>query len=169
MMPAPDTDDPPASLWAHLDLTLTGIHDQLAAQARRAQDAASSAPIYAPRARSGVVAADGSLLLTLGGPAMGRRWVIRNVSVCDAGAVRTATTGTADIYVGNSVALGPSEWRWPFAALPAAEKFSDDEILVIPHDQLIIHVQGATAGQAILARANVLDYPVTRSTPVVNL
>lgn len=164
----PGQDDPGEhahdTLWAGLTLRLDTIGQQLQEDARRRRD---DRPTRGSLYRGGIVPAGGRLVLDLGVPAMGHRWDLRNVSVSNAGDVRTAAAGTADIYVGNPGAYSPAAWRWGLPALPGAEGFSADRISVIPTDHLFVVVEGGTAGDQLLARADVADYPNQIGRPVI--
>lgn len=162
----PSMGETAAAAWAEVSLRLGDISSHLQKQARVRQ---LSIPIRGPRQASGVMPAAGHLVLSLGSPAMGRRWAVRNLSVCDASDVTAAVTGTADVFVGNKIALSPISWRWHLVALPDTEKFSSDQLAVIPSDHLIVVVNGATPGQNILARAEVLDFPLDLPRAVQSL
>lgn len=166
VLQTPDMSEQSAAAWAEISLRVGDIDKQLQqqTQARR-----MAIPIRGPRQASGTMPAAGHLVLSLGTPAMGRRWAVRNLSVSDAADVTTAVTGTADVFVGNRIALSPIGWRWHLAALPDTEKFSSDQLAVIPSDHLIVVVNGATPGQVILARAEVLDYPMDLPKAVQSL
>lgn len=165
-----DTEDAPLSgpqAWAALTLSIDGISKQLAAsEARTAAARSYRSSIRGPIVRAGVVPAAGPLVLDLGVPAMGRRWTVRNLSVSDAAAVGTALTGKADIYLGSPLAYGPTGWRDHLDALPAVKLYDADQVDVIPSDHLVVVVTGATAGQVVMARADVLDYPNALGRPV---
>lgn len=155
-----------AEAWAHLRLKVGQISDHLAADRARRDRAL---PIRGPLVKAGTVPAAGPLVLDLGAPAMGRRWDLRNLSVSDAADVGTAAAGAADVYVGTPLAYGPMAWRWQLPTLPAVEKFSSDQIAVIPGDHLLVVVTTGTAGQVLMARADVLDYPLALPKPVMPL
>lgn len=161
----PDTAPPDtAQAWASLSLAIGDLRQQIAAQQQQRE---RPLPIRAPLTTAGTVPAAGPLILDLGAPSMGRRWTLRNLSVSDAADVTTAVAGAANVYVGSPHVVSPVAWRWPLAALPAAEKFSSDQLAVIPQDHLLVVVTGATAGQVLLARAEVTDYPLSLPTKTV--
>lgn len=166
MDPSPDPTAGLAEAWANLQISIGDIGQQLRAD-RAARQAAQ--PIRGPREKAAPVPASGTLVLGLGTPAMGRRWTLRNLSVTDAANVVTPVVGVGNIYVGNTGVYSPSAFRYPLTALPAAAVFDADQIGVIPADHLFVVVTGATPGQVLLARAEVLDYPLNLPRAVMPL
>lgn len=166
---APDNDQPPPGTIAELTLAVQAIGGRMDRELAARRRAAETVPVRAVRQKGGTVPASGPLVLDLGAPAMGRRWSVRNLSVCNAAAVRTAATGTADVYVGNPGVYSPVSWRWGIDALPGAVGFSADRVEVIPTDHLFVVVEGGTAGDGLFARAEVLDYPADSGREVIPL
>lgn len=127
-------------------------------------------PLRAPVVRAATVATPTApLTLDLGGPAMGRRWVLRLLGVSDAASVTTAVTGTADVYVGVPGVTSPAHWRWHFATLPNIEKFSDDHIEVTPGQRLYVVATGVTAAQIVQTIAEFDDFPLGLGEAVIPL
>lgn len=117
-----------------------------------------------------VVPASGKLVLDLGAPVMGRRWIVRRLAICDATDPNAAAAGTANWYVGKPPATGTQPggqaWRWNFSALPSVTGLAADVISVIPQDHLLCVINGATAGQSIVASAEVMDMPMVNLSVV---
>lgn len=120
------------------------------------------------------VPATGPLLLSLGGPEVGRKWIIRAFRVCDGGNAQTAVTGKADFYVGQATAptaaglaawvpVPPGNWRWTFPNLPNIVTFTSDSQYVNSTDNLFCVITGGTATQNILAAASIKDIDVLAS------
>jgi hypothetical protein len=151
-----------------LEVTLSGLRAELHAQradraARTARQAAAK-PVYWTATDSHFVVAGSVMVLDLGTPTTGRRWVVRQIGASDAGSVLTAVTGAkADWYVGRAGQIGqpisPAQWVAHMEVLPQLQQLSNEQITVIPNDHLFVVVNGAsTVGQNVLAFARVLDY-----------
>lgn len=116
-------------------------------------------PNAVPVQAGGVVPAAGTLVLDLGGPQIGRRWLVRRLAVSNGLAVRTALTGVADWYVGQAGGPpNPAGWQWTMATLPSLSTFSSESIPVTPSDHLFCVITTGAAGQVAVASATVLDY-----------
>lgn len=155
---SPGAPPPPlAEAWLNVSAKLGNLTQAMTAE-RQAR--IREQPLRAPVQKAGAVPTSGALVLDLGGPAMGRRWDVKNISVTDAADVTAAVTGKAWLYVGQPGAYGPPGLRWELAALPAVDKFSSEQLAVTPPDRLLVVVTGSTAGQVLLARAEILDFPL---------
>lgn len=69
-------------------------------------------------------------------------------------------TPTAKWYVGNPGAYSSTNEVWNASGLPSQEKFGSDQITIQPLDQLFAVVTGLMPSDTVIARADVLDYPV---------
>lgn len=111
------------------------------------------------------VPATGPLLLTMSGPEVGEKWLVKSLRVSDGGNAQTAVVGKADFYVGQAVPpsgslatwvpLPPISWRWTFANLPNIVTFSTKAITVLSPDNLYCVITGGTDEQVITAAAEV--------------
>jgi hypothetical protein len=176
----PQAQDPAApGVMAELSLTLGGLREEMH-RARCDREAAiarhvANLPIAWSAWGSGVVVAATALVINLGGPSIGRRWVVRQLAVTDAGNVRTAIAGTviADWYVGEPTPFGgvpaPQQWRATMTPPVIVDK-SNEQIVITPTDQLFVVVTGATtAGQQLLATAQVQDFDMVHYKTVTTL
>lgn len=159
---------PAAEAWLSVSARLGEIGQQLAQQTAVAR-AQQVQPIRGPLQATGAVPSSGPLVLDLGAPAMGRRWVVKNLSITDAHDVTAAVTGKAWLYAGQVGAYGPHDLRWMEATLPAVDRFGSDQLAIIPPDRLLVVITGGTAAQVLLARAEVLDFPLTLPEAVMPL
>jgi hypothetical protein len=125
-------------------------------------------PNAVPLQAGGVVPASGVLVLDLGAPQLGRRWLVRRLAVANGLAVRTVLAGIADWYVGQPPAgngiSNPAGWQWTFPTLPNVSTFSSESIVAIPSDHLYAVITTGTAGQLAVASATVLDYAADPSS-----
>lgn len=158
-----------AEAWLKVSAKLGSLATAIT-EDRMARTRERERPLRAPRVQAGTVAnPTAPLTLDLGGPAMGRRWVLRLLGVSDAASVATTLTGTADVYVGVPGVTSPAHWRWHFATLPNIEKFSDDHVEITPGQRLYVVVTGATASQIVQAIAEVDDFPLGLGEAVIPL
>lgn len=166
-----DSPGPPPPEFAEAWLSVSAkLGDLTTAITTERQQRAREQPLRGPLVRSGTVAnPTAPLTLDLGGPAMGRRWVLRLLGVSDAASVATAVTGTADVYVGVPGVTSPAHWRWHFASLPNIEKFSDDQVEITPGQRLYVVATGVTAAQIVQAVAEVDDFPLGMGEAVIPL
>ena len=164
--PDPDTGGGTGGVMVQLTVALTGIRDAVSDLVARQAELARRADVQPARhtaVASGPVVAGTPLVLDLATPSQGRYWIIRSLSVSDAGAVRTAVAGPAvvDWYIGRMGAAqtpSPSNWQWTFAGAPAVQTFTSDPVYLMPQDRLIAVITGATtAGQILLAKAELWD------------
>ena len=156
-----------AEAWLNVSAKLGSLTTAISAER---QQRIREQPLRGPLVRAGTVAnPTAPLTLDLGGPAMGRRWVLRLLGVSDAASVGTALTGHADVYVGVPGVTSSAHWRWRLATLPGIEKFSDDQVQVTPGQRLYVVVTGATASQIVQSCAEVDDFPLGLGEPVFTL
>lgn len=164
----PGSDDGP--LLATLKMWFTEIRDEgrRALEAHRLellQALYQATPNGVPVRASGVVPSGGSLTLDLGGPQLGRRWLVRLLRATAATSVGDTLTGRADFYVGQPPGPGArpnvDTWVWGFATCPGVQPFTSETIPVTPSDHLYCVVSGSTSGQLALAGATILDYDAT--------
>ena len=154
-------------LLGRLHLTLGSLDQHMKDQQRRRlrhmQDLPALVPVtgVSVGVANNVVPASGILLLDLGGPQVGRRWLIRAVSISDAGNFSTSMgSAICQFYVGrhtSATAIAPQQVRWPFTVLPNAATFGSEELPVLPMDRLYCLFSGATSGQILQATALVQD------------
>lgn len=130
--------------------------DQMILLAR--QERYLAAPNGVPLQAAGIVPASGTLVLDLGAPQLGRRWLVRRLAVAGVPTVGTTLTGRADWYVGQPSSPVPGSWQWAMATLPSVQPFSSESIPVIPSDHLFVVITSGTSGQGAVASATVLDY-----------
>lgn len=137
-------------------------------------------PILGSANDNPVIPATGPLLLTLGGPELGYRWVIKRLWVSDAGIPTATVTGAAYFFVGQPVPPPPaaaslagwvpvpaSSGRWIFANLPNATTFTSDAVVVKATDQLLCVITGGTPGQAIIAQGEAVNESLTTAVLTV--
>lgn len=122
----------------------------------------TATPNAVPLQAGGTVPAGGTLVLDLGAPQIGRRWIVRKLAVSNGVSVASTLTGRADWYVGQPPGVGqvpnPASWQWAMAALPAVQPFSSESIPVLPSDHLYAVITTGTSGQIAVASATILDY-----------
>jgi len=162
-----------------LEVTLSGLRAELAAQreerAHRVARQAAAKPVYWTAAKSDFVVAATAMVLDLGTPTTGRRWVVRQIGASDAGSVLTAVTaGKADWYVGRPGQFGqsvsPVQWVAHMEVIPQLQQLSNEQITVIPNDHLFVVVTGATtANQNVVAFARILDYDMVTYKAVTTI
>ncbi len=157
----PGDDDGP--LLAALKRWGASMHEQYRAtleavilRDRQARYAAT--PNAVPLQAAGVVPASGTLVLDLGAPQLGRRWLVRRLAVAGVPTVGTALAGRADWYVGQPSSPSPQGWEWGMATLHSVQPFTSESIPVIPADHLFVVITTGTSGQGAIASATVVDY-----------
>ena len=174
---------PLADVLAQISITLGGIKRQMDNAARRDEARLraepTSIPIYGSPLLGGsndnpVIPATGPLLLTMGGPETGNRWVIKRVWVSDAGIPTATVAGAAYFFVGQAVypqgnlatwnPVPASSGRWIFPNLPNATTFTSDAIVIKATDQLLCVITGGTAGLSIIAQGEAFNESL--ATPV---
>jgi hypothetical protein len=165
--PAPAPDGPVA--WLELSARLGDIGrgvGQLVADTRESR----ALPVQTELRRGGDIPASGTLVIDFGGPAMGRRWTVRAISVSAASGVAGTLAGSANWYVGQPGAFGPGEWAAPtMTTLPAFQFVNADAMSVAGLDHLFCVITGGTAAQSALARARIFDYPQYSGNPTIEL
>lgn len=109
LIPTPAEAAPAPEAWATIALQLGDLTTEM-----RRDRASRLKPMPAkhPSTASGVVASDGTLTLDLGGPSMGRQWVVRRLVVVDTdqswatgGGAATANSGTYAAQAAGSILL----------------------------------------------------------------
>ena len=128
------------------------------------QHALAMQPAYAPVTSSGIIGTDGNLVINLGGPQIGRRWVVRMITISDAGAFwNTMSSAQAVIATGSSTAgdtVLPNMVRWPFSSLPNSANFGSDQMWINPRDKLLVAITGGTSTQNVQVTAWLQDFAV---------
>jgi hypothetical protein len=151
-----------------LSASIGGLRDGLMAEReeRAARAAVRKQPVFAPqfgRTLGGgapAVGTNGTLLLDLGSPQLGKVWDIRRVAVSDAQSWANTMHGAeALFYVGRtSSTLFPQNIVWELYALPSATTFSKAQIVLYPQDRLYCYIYRGHAGQLVTAVAGVESY-----------
>lgn len=77
-------------------------------------------------------------------------------------------TGQATFYVGSPSSYSPTNWAWTLASLPGIQNFTSDVVKVIPRDRLFCVLTGGTPGEAVLAQAQIVDFPANTAIPTVD-
>lgn len=163
----PGDDDGP--LLAALKTWFAGIHHEaLAAMEERRLQALQALYLASPQAvpvqNSGSVPASGTLVIDLGAPQIGRRWVVRRLAVASAAGATGTLAGRADWYVGSAASVAnPAAWQATMPALPAVQLVSSEAIPITPGDHLFCVISTGTANQVPVASATILDYPADAS------
>lgn len=122
---------------------------------------AKSHPVYAPQFASGAIDSSGNLVLDMGGPQQGRRWVVRMVTISDSQSFWN-TMGAAKVTLcvgqktGNTVL--PNQVRWPFSSAPNSATFSADQMWIVPSDNVLLSVTGGTSAQSVQAVIWIQDF-----------
>jgi hypothetical protein len=164
-MPGADPADGPvlAALRESFTQWRIGMSTELAKHRnRQRQQLLAAQPAYAPLSASGAIGSNGTLLLDLGGPQKGRRWVVRMVTVSDSGSFwNTMTNAQATVctghFYGNNVVM-PQQVRWPFATLPNSATFGSDQMWVVPADHVLLSITGGTNLQNVQCTIWVQDF-----------
>ena len=144
----------------------------LEAMKQAMQEKLANMPNLVPLQQSGTVPASGTLYLDLGGPQLGRRWLVRMLGVTQSVSPDNTLGGKAYWFIGQPPVTGrvnPANLEWIMSSLPATQNFSSESILVQPNDHLWVAIIGGTQNQLALATANVLDYnpALTSGVPVI--
>lgn len=119
-------------------------------------------PVYAPLSKSVTLDANGNGILDFGGPQHGRRWLVRNTSLSDAGSYFTSMgSAKAVLAVGQNIrgTILPNMVRWAYASVPVTDTFGSDQMWIVPRDHVLISVTGGNASQAIQGTIWVQDFP----------
>ena len=174
-----DSDDTVSSGGLSLELTLSGLTQELQAQrldrTQRLARRVAAEPVFWTTTDSDVVTVGSAMILDLGSPTTGRRWVLRQIAATDGASVLTAVTGAmANWYVGRPAGVGqpvsPVQWVAHMEVLPSLQNVSNEQITVIPNDHLFVVVTGATTAlQNVVAWARVLDYDMINYRSVVTI
>jgi hypothetical protein len=172
---APAWLDVMATLSATLGRIERRLEDEHARAVRRLTYAPAETDVYGTgwggiSQGSTQVPSSGPLVLSLGGPETGRKWIIRSLRVSDGGNAVTAVAGAANWYVGQAVVpsgsmatwvpLSPIAWRWVFPNLPNIATFTSDAQVVQNTDNLFCVITGGTANQSVLAAATIKDVDI---------
>lgn len=171
-----DEASPLVQLLAQINVGIASLNKRVDDAARRDEarlrNEPTNIPMYGVPYLGGsndnpVVPASGPLLLSLGGPETGNRWVIKRLWVSDAGNAGATCAGVATFYVGQAtnpqgnlatwVPVPASSARWVFPNLPNAVTFTSDAIVVKATDQLLCVITGGTATQAIIAQGEAIN------------
>lgn len=123
-----------------------------------------ASPQAVPVQNSGTVPASGVLVIDLGAPQIGRRWIVRRLAMASAQGATGTLAGRADWYVGTPAATpNPAAWQWTMAALPSVQLVTSEAIPITPGDHLFAVITTGTATQVAVASATILDYPADAS------
>lgn len=156
------------ALREHFDKMRVDYRNALEENRLRVRQAVAMAqPAYAPQFASGAVDSSGNLVLDLGGPQLGRRWVVRMATFSDAVSFwNTMGSAQATLCVGRRTGntVYPSMVRWPFNTAPNAATFGSDQMWITPQDHVLLSVTGGTSAQNIQATIWIQDFSL-ESTP----
>lgn len=148
-------------LSADLSVTLGGLRDEFRKDRKhRDWTRVASTPIDIEAQSQIVATTAGPNVIGLGGPAMGRARLVREIVVGGV-TVATAAAGTADVYVmGTSPGATPPliRWRDHAATMPLIAFYSDRQIALHYPEKLWVVLTGATNGQQYVAAAWSVDY-----------
>lgn len=126
----------------------------------------AATPNCQPVQASGKAPSSGNLYLDLGGPQLGRKWLVRLLKCSDAVAVGNSATGKANWYIGQvptvSGVSGPANWIWAFSSLPGIQNFTSESLAITPGDHLYCEITTPTSAQVYLAGGLILDYPAVQ-------
>lgn len=175
--------NPLVNLLAQINVTLGSINKRIDDAARRDEarlrNEPTNIPIYGVPFLGGsndnpVIPATGPLLLNMGGPETGNRWVVKRLWVSDAGVPTATVAGAAYFFVGQAVPpsgnlatwvpVPASSGRWIFPNLPNATTFTSDAVVIKATDQLLCVITGGTVGQSIIAQGEAINESL--ATPV---
>lgn len=179
---------------ADLQATLGGLRDQMQQDRdwrernRRAAKFAEM-PIDRPLVGSGAYPSTGIMAFDLGGPDMGRRWLLRRIAV--GGTTPTTTTaGRADVFVsavppidpvtggtgGSGVLTGTAlragclaDWRDQATSLPQVSGYTSRTIVVGPNESLWVVISSGTASQQYVCNAGVMETMESAATQSYDL
>lgn len=130
---------------------------------------AKSQPAYAPQYATGTIDSSGNLVLDLGGPQIGRRWVVRMVTFSDAGGFwNSMSSAKVTLAVGQKVSniVQPQQVRWAFGTTPNTATFGSDQMWIVPRDHVLLSVTGGTSGEGVVATLWIQDFDVSNSAAV---
>jgi hypothetical protein len=158
----PNTGGIQLDIGAGLKLAFGQLTDELREQRQLALD---SKPIDYRNSAVGAFPSSGNLGLDLGGPALGRLWLVRRVIV--AGLTwGTTAAGTAEVYVGGTTPQLAASSRDitmltdESAALPNKAFYSNRQMPVQHGERVIAVVIGGTSTQQYVATIQAEDYSV---------
>lgn len=118
------------------------------------QASALAQPVYAQVSHAVTVPASGNAIVQLGGPQIGRRWVVRMVTISD-GAAFWNSMGSAQAVIatgnvgGVISVLPPNMVRWPVNSLPNSTTFGADQMWIVPSEKVFVALTGGTSGQNV--------------------
>jgi hypothetical protein len=117
-------------------------------------------PVYSSITKSGQVKSDGTLILDFDGPMIGRRWVVRMITISDGGSFWNTMDGSeATVCVGTNMgSIVPSMVRWPFNSLPNSATFGSDQMWIVPRDHVLLSITGGTSGENITSTIWIQDF-----------
>jgi hypothetical protein len=159
----------PVSLKALADLQLTC--NDLTAQARAATQAEKdyqvNGPVPVQLRGNGNCATTGSLLISLGGPAPFRMWIVRRLIVQGL-TWGTTAAGSCNVHVSASdtPTLGGIDIVDNSTALPNKAFYSGWQVVLVNPQRLIVEIVGGTSAQIYAATGMAEDVPL-RSVRVV--
>lgn len=190
-MPGPARDheidwNPLTALLGEISITLGGIRkhveDYTDAAEAQLRNEPTNIPVYGvpylgSATTNPVIPASGPLLLSLDGPQVGNRWVVKRLWVSDAGNAAATMAGQAYFYVGQAIGpsgslatwvpVPPSSGRWIFPNLPNATTFTSDAIVVKATDSLFCVITGGTVGQNVICQGEVINEAQTTAVITV--
>ena len=169
--------------FADLTATLGGLRDQIKADRdwrdkNRRAAAFAEIPVDRPLLSMGAFPTSGIVAFDLGGPDLGRIWLVRRIAV---GGITPTTTaaGRADVFVSAIPPVDPvtggtggggtltgtalragvtAEWRDQATTLPLAAQYSNRQIVVNPNESLWIVISSGTVSQQYVVNAGVEEY-----------
>lgn len=155
-------DNPGFHLFAKFGLAIESLADGIQKINEREQRRLAGLPINYPfqRLSAPAIATD---FQDFGGPQPGRVWVVRLLS--GFASPIAANAAVVSWYVGQIMPgdaagqLPLTMKRWEFGALPAAEKFTSDVLVVRNTEKLIAGLTGVPASSRIVLNAVVNDQP----------
>jgi len=138
-------------------------HELARHRQRMGQLAEANRPI--PKTVEGSITLDaaGFGVIDLGTPAAGRTWNVRRVSATYQDPFAVLAAGVAAIFRGNEQSPFTFVERIPNGTqLPASDKFSADQFVLMQTERLFVVISGGTVSVPAFASAQVIDGP--RST-----
>jgi hypothetical protein len=131
---------------------------------------AKSQPSFLPVTKSGTIPSSGNLILDFDGPMLGRRWVVRMVTISDSLSF-WASMGSAEATLCSGISMNtivPSQVRWPFNSLPNSATFGSDQMWIVPRDHVLLSITGGTSGQNVTSTLWLQDFPELNAGVAVN-
>lgn len=143
-----------ADLKASLDGVAAAVRHQTEALSR-AQQAMDHVPLDVPIMRSGTTNATGVVVIACGGPARGRQWQVRQLTVAGPtkGVVRLLALAAAPTSPYNQGLKDTTATRWPCPGF-----WSTHQLVLQGGETLWVVVTAATATTAVAVNGTAEDY-----------